>query len=641
MGKMERKPQDDAEKKAQKKIGKYELIAKIAQGGMGALYTAKHPTLDRVVLLKKLSLRGGEQFVERFKREARLMMDFKNDHIVQVYDHFKEGPSYYIVEEFVDGISLDALIKKERYLSNDAVMLILYEVCRALKYAHDKQVIHRDIKPANILISNKGEVKLVDFGIATSEQETEDGLTKDGMMLGTPAYIPPEQIEDSKNVDRRADIYSLGVVIYEMLTGKTPFPGSFTAETINLIHKGRYMAPKRLNPKISPLLKKIVRKAMRVKPKRRYQDLKEIIKILEKRIRRRDPASILQAMRNVLQGKGIKDIFKRRRTWLAWLVSIVLLGGAIAGAGYYLYREGYYYEYLVADSYGALVVSARIDASYKEAKEVLFNPVLYREDGTTLTPLTEIDFGLAEDASKSSAQSFVLKSKKLYLEMGRYRLMVSLEGQLSWYSFSIEPRAVQKQLLSTLDGLTVNVTQGAGDREPLDLGYTVKDADSGVDLTGSAAVTIFVNGRRTVQGLTGGETLMTGAAYKIQAEKDGYYPQTYDIQVKSFQTHMRLDMRLVPHPGTLTLRSTAYNISVLLNGANSYFTGGLKREFKKIDPLGFETRPLVLSPGKYALAINRGSATQTVNVDVRSDKSVTVEIAYDAAKNLLSASLKD
>jgi serine/threonine-protein kinase len=116
------------EKRPVRRIGKYELIAKVAQGGMGALYKARHPTLDRIVLLKKLTLRGASQFVERFKREARIMMDFKHEHIVHVYDHFKEGSSYYIVEEFVDGISLDALIRRERYLSNDAAKLILYEV---------------------------------------------------------------------------------------------------------------------------------------------------------------------------------------------------------------------------------------------------------------------------------------------------------------------------------------------------------------------------------------------------------------------------------------------------------------------------------------------------------------------------------
>ena len=112
------------ERTTNRKVGKYEVIGKVAQGGMGALYKARHPTLNRIVLLKRLDLRGVGGAVERFRREARLMMDFKNDHIVQVHDHFKEGSHYYIVEEYVDGISLDELIRRERYLSADAATLI-------------------------------------------------------------------------------------------------------------------------------------------------------------------------------------------------------------------------------------------------------------------------------------------------------------------------------------------------------------------------------------------------------------------------------------------------------------------------------------------------------------------------------------
>ena len=215
-----------------RKVGKYEVIGKVAQGGMGALYKARHPTLNRIVLLKRLDLRGVGGAVERFRREARLMMDFKNDHIVQVHDHFKEGSHYYIVEEYVDGISLDELIRRERYLSADAAVLILYEVAKALQYAHERGVIHRDIKPGNILISRQGDVKLADFGIATSREEPDQGLTRDGTMLGTIAYTAPEQIDDARSVDPRSDIYSLGVVLYEMLTGRTPYPGAFTGETI-------------------------------------------------------------------------------------------------------------------------------------------------------------------------------------------------------------------------------------------------------------------------------------------------------------------------------------------------------------------------------------------------------------------------
>ena len=454
---------------------------------MGALYKARHPTLDRTVLLKKLTLRGGSQFIERFKREARIMMDFKNDRIVQVYDHFKEGHSYYIVEEYVDGISLDALIRRERYLSNDAATLILYEVCKALKYAHDKQVIHRDIKPGNILLSRQGEVKLADFGIATSLEDTEDGLTREGMVLGTPSYIPPEQIDDAKNVDRRADIYSLGVVLYEMLTGRTPFPGSFTAETIHLIHKGKYTPPQKLNPGSTRLLRRVARTCMRVKRRRRYQDLKEIIGLLERRIRRRDPASLQNAVKNVVKGAAIGSLFRGRRTWLAWALPIPVLALALAAGGWYAYQQGLWYEIFKPGSYGLLVVSAVVDSSYKEPDEVFFQPVLYREDDNQLTRITGVDFGVHADASRASGESFTLESRKVYLPVGRYRLKVSLEGDLIWSSFILAPRVLQKRVLSTVDGMHVTVRQGNGQRL-LTVGSTVTDAATGEDLTGSAAV---------------------------------------------------------------------------------------------------------------------------------------------------------
>src|SRR4030042_5175234 len=161
------------------RVGKYFVTERIARGGMGEILKAKHPTYNRGVNLKRLGVSGKEVVIERFKREAQLQIDFRNDNIVQVFDHFKEGLSYYIVMEYVDGISLDALIEKNRYLPNEIALLIFYQIARALKYAHDKDVIHRDIKPANVLISKEGIVKLTDFGIATSKDLHDKYLTRE------------------------------------------------------------------------------------------------------------------------------------------------------------------------------------------------------------------------------------------------------------------------------------------------------------------------------------------------------------------------------------------------------------------------------------------------------------------------------
>ena len=528
-----------------KKIGKYELIGKIAQGGMGALYKARHPTLERVVLLKKLALQGGAGIVERFKREARLMMDLNSERIVQVFDHFKEGTHYYIVEEYVDGVSLDALIRKERYLSNDAAMLILYEVCRALKFAHDRHVIHRDIKPGNILISNQGEVKLADFGIATSADETGDGLTQDGTMLGTPAYIPPEQIENAKDVDRRADIYSLGVVLYEMLTGKTPYPGSFTAETIRLIHRGKYIPPRRLNPKASRFLCRIVATCMRVKRRRRYRDLGVVIRLLEKKIPRRDTASIRQGVKRILKGDDIHDLFRRRPSRMAWPLAAVFLACLLAVGGWHLYRQGVWFEYFEPQRYGALIVSAQIESGYKEPDEIFFRPVLYRENGNNLTRLSGIDFGLRENTSQRTGETFEISSHRIYLEAGRYRLKVSLEGQLYWISFTLSPRSLQRKSLSTLEAQRITVRQQNEPALPLTVRYAAFDADTGADITGRAVVSVLMNDKWLPLFLARAEGLSPGRTYRFRVQEDGYTPQLFDLMVGPYQALLMIEAHLV------------------------------------------------------------------------------------------------
>ncbi len=529
-----------------KKIGKYELIGKIAQGGMGALYTAKHPTLERVVLLKKLAIHGGGQVVERFKREARLMMDLNSERIVQVYDHFKEGPNYYIVEEYVDGVSLDALIRKERYLGNDAAMLIFYEVCRGLKFAHDRQVIHRDIKPGNILISGHGEVKLADFGIATSADEMDDGLTKDGTMLGTPAYVPPEQIEDARNVDRRADIYSVGVVLYEMLTGKTPYPGSFTAETIRLIHKGKYVPPRRLNPRASPFLCRIAATCMRVKRRRRYRDVGVILRLLERRIPRKDPALIRQAVRKILKGEDIREVFHRSRARIARPLAAIAIVALLAAGAWLLFQKGLWFELFKADTYGALVISAQVDSAYKDPDEVFFRPVLYRERGNQLTRLSGVDLGVRESPSGRTGDSYLLSSRKVYLEAGRYRLKVGLEGQLYWTSFTLNPRSVQRKSFDTANAQRIVLHQEAAPTLPLTVRYSVFSADTGDDLTQTAKVSVLMGDRWLPLFIAKAEGLFPGRTYSFKVEREGYAPQEFNLILKPYQTTLTLEARLVP-----------------------------------------------------------------------------------------------
>jgi hypothetical protein len=638
---MQSSGQRKMDKMPAKTIGKYELVAKIAQGGMGAVYKAKHPTLNRFVLLKKLTLRGGSQLVERFKREARIMMDIKHDHIVHVYDHFKEGTSYYIVEEFVDGISLESLLRRERYLSNEAAMLILYEVCKALQYAHEKGVIHRDIKPGNILLSNQGDVKLVDFGIATSREESEEGLTRDGMTLGTPSYIPPEQIENAKNVDKRADIYSLGVVLYEMMTGKTPYPGSFTAETIALIHKGRYTPPQRLNPKIAPILRAIIRKAMRPRPRRRYVDVKAIIRILERRIRRKDPASIRQAVRNLMQGKEVRDLYNKRRPWLTVLIAAVAAVLVLGAGAYYLYSRGLYYDLFRGRTYGALRISAVLPKGYKEAEQIFLAAVLYRETEGELVRLDEPPLVFQQRGTAPKEESLVLATPRLYLEAGRYRLKLSLEGELLWRSFYLHPRALQQRLFPAAGAQEIELVLDAGRRLPLSLAYTVRDYSSGQDLTDTTFVSVFLNGDWVPWNSWTAQALTSGGSYRFRFERFGYFSQAYSLLIEPYQSLLTLEVGLVPVPGTLQIVSNAEGLKLLLNGSELYLTAGEQaaapeRVYVPLPPLSPGEQELVLDPGEYLLTVKRDdSLSRSVTIDVRSGAVSWISVEYDRAKNRL------
>ncbi len=213
-----------------------EIIELIGQGGMGVVYKARQPKLDRFVALKILaeSLAKDPTFEERFTREARMLAKLSHPNIVTIYDHGvasapqtpdarPETQFYYLLMEFVDGVNLRQAMAAGRFTATEALALVP-RICEALQYAHDEGVLHRDIKPENILLDGRGRVKIADFGIAKMLGEAQPGgtLTASGASLGTPHYMSPEQIEHPSEVDHRTDIFSLGVVFYEMLTGELP-----------------------------------------------------------------------------------------------------------------------------------------------------------------------------------------------------------------------------------------------------------------------------------------------------------------------------------------------------------------------------------------------------------------------------------
>ncbi|MEM5777527.1 MAG: serine/threonine-protein kinase [Candidatus Aenigmatarchaeota archaeon] len=269
------------------KIDKYEIIEEIGRGGMAIVYKALHPFLEKYVAIKVLPeyfVHQNPEFVERFTREAKTMMNLKHPNIVRIYDAGVFQKIYFIVMEYIQGKTLKDLIiesaKLKKNLDIDLTINIIMQVADALSYAHDHNVIHRDIKPSNILFEEESHTPYItDFGIAKAVLETK--LTKSGVSLGTPEYMSPEQFLGKEEIDKRTDIYSLGVVFYEMLTGEVPFKGD-TPLGVAFKHVNTFPTkPRILNPKVSPYLEKLVLKMLAKSPDDRYQSMKELKTDLE------------------------------------------------------------------------------------------------------------------------------------------------------------------------------------------------------------------------------------------------------------------------------------------------------------------------------------------------------------------------
>ena len=234
-----------------------EILNFIGQGGMGrSSYKARQPMLDRYVALKIFAPEAatGPGFTERFTREARALARLNHPNIVSVHEFGQSGGYHYLIMEFVDGANLREMERAQHLLPAQALSIVP-KICEALQYAHDEGVVHRDIKPENILVDKKGRVKIADFGVAKilgAEQSTAP-LTG---VVGTPHYMAPEQVEKPQTVDHRADIYSVGVVFYEMLTGELPL--------------GRFAAPSK-KVQIDVRLNEVVLRALEKEPEQRYQ----------------------------------------------------------------------------------------------------------------------------------------------------------------------------------------------------------------------------------------------------------------------------------------------------------------------------------------------------------------------------------
>ncbi len=262
-------------------VGPYQIIGQLGQGGMATVFKAYHARLDRYVAIKMMhqAFQGDASFLARFEREAQIVAKLEHQHIVPVYDYDEHEGQPYLVMKFVEGRTLKNLLS-ERPLTLTEILDIMTPIANALTYAHQRGVLHRDIKPSNIILGQDGVPYLTDFGLARIAESGESTMSQD-VMLGTPQYISPEQARGEKNLDARTDIYSLGVVLYELVVGRVPFSGD---TPYAIVHDHIYSdlpLPSSINPEIPSQIEQVLLKALAKNPADRYASAAEMMRAFQ------------------------------------------------------------------------------------------------------------------------------------------------------------------------------------------------------------------------------------------------------------------------------------------------------------------------------------------------------------------------
>ncbi len=513
-------------------IGKYKISGKIAQGGMGVVYKAVHPSLKRDVVIKKMTMRTNSMAKERFKKEAQILLDMQSPYIVHLFDYFTEGPYRYMVEEFVDGLALDKLIKKQTVIEPTVALLILLDSCYALKFAHSKGIVHRDIKPGNILISRRAEVKLADFGIASDENEDSD-KTQTGVTLGTPAYMPPEQFENSSAVDNRADIYALGIMLYEMVTGTKPYPSEFTQENIARIKRGKYIPPRKIDKTIPPVVCRLIKKMLKTKAKNRFQSVNPIIKIVKKYLKNYDTHSIrVELAKMVISAKphNVPAFQKKKNLWKTVSISIVITG-LCAAAGFYLWNQGFVHRYILRKFYTPVVLTMKIPEVASPASKISAQAVFFKY-GTKIEQVKDSERVFIEGSvSKNGVTSSRLGSKNknyiikpVFLSPGIYRAKIVIGSCVWWKTFTVG----SKEEIIEVDNFT-KLTR------PINSVMKAFDGTTGKDISSQTKFTVLYKDKWVALESVPAEKFNSNNVWKFKAECDGYEEEIFSLLIDWYQ----------------------------------------------------------------------------------------------------------
>lgn len=540
------------EKNIPQTIGKYKVQGILAKGGMGVVYKAIHPSLKRYVVIKKMTARRNAVNAERFKKEAQILLDLQSPYIVHLFDYFTEGGYRYMVEELVDGLALDKLIQKQVCLPPPVAMLILQDACYALKYAHSKKIVHRDIKPGNILISKRGEIKLADFGIA-SDQDPEENITQEGSAVGTPAYMPPEQFENSASVDNRADIYALGIMLYEMLTGSKPYPGTFSMETLKVIKKGRYIHPRKIDKSIPPELEQLIHKMIRPNRKRRFKSIDGVLHCVKRYLKHYDTHELRVQLAKSVIATGTytfpriitKD--KKRRIARRIIIGTLLVALFIA----VFYKAGGFHRTILRKKFTPVKIELEIPRSQLNQMDLPIRAFFFVNDGDEIPEVENarcnfdikgtkrlenlLNFTPRISVDRLNSKNYTFDTPTVFLKKGDYRVKIVVGPYVIWKSFSVGA-----------DSVVLSCSQLLNAERDMQINVTVTDATTGKDISKLSDISVYYKNKWEPLDDIPREELKSGKVWKIRVESEGYEREEFSLLIDWYQNVLYISSSLNP-----------------------------------------------------------------------------------------------
>lgn len=549
---------------------RYEIIEKIGSGGMAIVYKAKDLLLNRIVTIKVLreQFTADEEFVRRFRREAQSAASLSHTNIVSIYDVGKDEETEYIVMEYVEGKNLKEIIRDYAPLSTEQTVELGIQIAEAIHHAHEHQIIHRDIKPHNILVTEDGRIKVTDFGIARAV--TAATVTHTGDIVGSVHYLSPEQARGVQT-NEQSDVYSLGIILYELLTGKVPYDGE-TPIAIALKHLQELPdPPSKFNPRVSLALENVVMRAIAKSPDKRYSSAQELLADLRK-VKSGMPVQRMENLeehdlestrihRSLSEDINLDEAIdqekvspqrkktgkKPKKNWL-WAILVVALL-AIGGLGYGVF------SWL---NVGTTEVPSLVGKSVSDAE------VFIRQSGLTLDPNTEEE---SSDTIEKGRITRTLPEEGETVKKGRaIKIWISSGPELvkmpNFKNGATTQEAAKNQLKS-LGFAEENITVQLDHNSTLPEGIIIEqDPAPGSDWPKNGYVTLTASAGKVESSFS-----LTNVIAKSQDEAKSILEQQYNLivitEVRDSTEYPRdVVMDMIPKPGTMVKKGDVITIVV-------------------------------------------------------------------------------